>query len=145
MPPAESSSGSPAGFLHRLQQATNDHDVEAIAACFSVEYCNQTPAHPSRGFCGQDQVRRNWQQILEAVPDVTAEVLEYVVDGQTVWSEWEHRGTRRDGATHLMRGVVIFVVAGGLGESARFYLEPVQHDGTDADAAVHRHVGAATP
>ena len=30
--------------------------------------------------------------------------------GQTVWTEWEHRGTRPDHTAHLMRGVIIFGV-----------------------------------
>ena len=45
-----------------------------------------------------------------------------------------------DGSGHLMRGVVIFGVAGGLAEWARFYLEPVLEDGQGVDAAVRRQV-----
>ena len=48
-----------------------------------------------------------------AIPDVTRDVLRCAVDGDTVWTEWEHRGTRRDGSPHLMRGVIIFGVADG--------------------------------
>jgi hypothetical protein len=44
-----------------------------------------------------------------------------------------------------MRGVVIFGVAGGLADWARFYLEPVQDDGRDADAAVREQVGSGGP
>jgi SnoaL-like protein len=90
-------------------------------------------------------VRRNWQQIFAAVPDVTAEVLRSAVTGETAWTEWEHRGTRKDGSRHLMRGVVIFGVRGGEAEWARFYLEPVHDDGDNADAAVHRHFAAGGP
>jgi hypothetical protein len=39
-----------------------------------------------------------------------------------------------------MRGVVIFGVADGLADWARFYLEPVQEGGGDAGAAVRRQV-----
>jgi hypothetical protein len=39
-----------------------------------------------------------------------------------------------------MRGVVIFGVADGLAEWARFYLEPVSEDGPGVDAAVRRQV-----
>jgi hypothetical protein len=35
---------------------------------------------------------------------------------------------------------VIFGVAGGLADWARFYLEPVSEDGQDADAAVRQQV-----
>jgi hypothetical protein len=90
-------------------------------------------------------VRRNWEQIFAAIPDLTAEVLRCAVDGDTVWTEWEHRGTRPDGSRHLMRGVVIFGVGGGVAEWARFYLEPVQAGVGDADAAVRRQVAPGGP
>lgn len=132
------SDGGPAAMVERLLLATNAHDLTALVGCFAAEYRNETPAHPERGFTGRDQVRRNWEQIFAAVPDVTAEVLGCAVDGDTAWTEWEHRGVRADGSRHLMRGVVIFGVSGGMAECARFYLEPVQADGEDADAAVRR-------
>ena len=46
------------------------------------------------------------------------------------------RGTRRDGQSHLLRGVVIFGVEGDQAIWARFYLEPVETGGPDADEAV---------
>ena len=134
--------GGPAAMVDRLHLATNAHDLEALVSCFAADYRNETPAHPARGFTGRDQVRRNWEQIFAAMPDVTAEVLRCAVDGDTAWTEWEHRGTRPDGSLHLMRGVVIFGVCSGVAEWARFYLEPVQADGDNADAAVRRHLAA---
>lgn len=128
-------------MITRLQRAINDRDPDAVAACFAPDYRNETPAHPAHGFSGREQVRRNWAQILALVPDLTAEVLRCVEDGITVWSEWEHRGTRRNGSRHLMRGVVIFGVPDGLVTWARFYLEPVEDGGGDVDTAVRRHVG----
>ena len=118
-------SSSPTELVERLAQATNDHDVDAIVDCFGTDYVNETPAHPGRGFHGREQVRRNWTQILGGVPDLRARVLALAVDDETVWSEWEMAGTRRDGVTHLMRGVIIFVVTDTLIRAARFYLEPV--------------------
>ena len=132
----------PAAIVQRLCQATNDHDLDALAECFAVDYRNETPAHPERSFAGRDQVRKNWTQIFAAVPDVHAEVLRCVEDGDTVWSEWEHRGTRPDGSAHVMRGVVIFGVEGGLVSWARFYLEPVQDGGEGVDEAVHSQVSS---
>jgi len=131
---------SPAAMVERLCRATNDHDLAALAACFASGYRNETPAHPERGFTGRDQVRRNWEQIFAAIPDLSAEVLRSAVDGHTVWTEWEHRGTRPDGSQHLMRGVIIFGVADGLADWARFYLEPVSEDGPGVDAAVRQQV-----
>jgi ketosteroid isomerase-like protein len=138
-------SSSPTELVERLAQATNDHDLDAIVACFATDYVNETPAHPGRGFQGREQVRRNWTQILGGVPDLTARVLALAVDDETVWSEWEMAGTRRDGAAHLMRGVNIFVVTGSLIRSARFYLEPVDVDSGEVDQFVRATVGTDGP
>jgi ketosteroid isomerase-like protein len=131
-------------MLRRLEQATNDHDLEALVDCFSPDYRNETPAHPARGFGGREQVRTNWRQIFGGVPDLQARVLASTLDGATVWSEWEMSGTRRDGAAHLMRGVVIFQVDDDRATSARFYLEPVDHGATDVNAAVQTAVGQSS-
>jgi ketosteroid isomerase-like protein len=130
----------PGALVDRLCRATNAHDLDALAACFALEYRNDTPAHPSRGFQGRAQVRKNWEQIFAAVPDLTASV-HWSADGQTVWSEWEMRGTRLDGSLHLMRGVVIFGVDQGQATWARFYLEPVHEADGGVDAAVRAQVG----
>ena len=132
-------------FLTRLLAATNAHDVGRIEACFAEEYVNVTPCHPARGFTGRGQVRRNWTAILGAVPDLEAEVVDFAVDGPRVWSEWEMRGTRVDGTPHLMRGPILFTLTGdrARARAARFYLEPVELDGPDADAAVRQALGGA--
>ena len=95
----------PGVMVDRLCEATNQHDLDALAGCFALDYRNETPVHPARGFEGRAQVRKNWEQIFASVPDITAEV-HWVADNQTVWSEWEMRGTRLDGSRHLMRGAV---------------------------------------
>jgi ketosteroid isomerase-like protein len=89
------------------------HDVDGIVSCFAEDYRNETPAHPAHGFVGCEQVRRNWEQIFAFVPDVTARLLASSVDGDTIWTEWEHSGTRADGSAHVMRGVIIFGSGGG--------------------------------
>ena len=133
----------PRALVNRLTDAVNTHDLEALTACFAEDYRNETPAHPARGFRGRAQVRRNWEQIFAAVPDLTAEAHS-IADSDSVWSEWEMRGTRRDGSPHLMRGVVIFGVEGTEATWARFYLEPVQEGGGDVDEAVRRAVAAGS-
>ena len=137
--------GGPGAMVERLLRATNDHDLEAVVACFTPDYGNETPAHPERGFTGREQVRKNWTQIFAAIPDLTTEVVRCAVDGDTVWTEWEHRGSRSNGTPHVMRGVVIFGVAGGLAAWARFYLEPVQEAAGSVDEAVRRHVTPGGP
>ena len=137
--------GGGVGTLARLERATNAHDVNEVVACFAADYRNETPTHPARGFTGREQVRVNWQQIFAAIPNITAKVLRSAVNGDEVWSEWEHRGTRQDGSAHLMRGVIIFGLSHDLLTWARFYLEPVQEGCGNVDAAVRRQVGAAGP
>lgn len=135
----------PLRVVERLRDATNAHDLDGIVGCFAADYRNETPVHPARGFVGREQVRRNWTQILAAIPDVSTEIVASVAARDTVWTEWEHRGTRPDGSPHLLRGVIIFEVRGGLIATARFYLEPVDNAGTGVDAAVRRQVSPGAP
>ncbi|MEP6816774.1 MAG: nuclear transport factor 2 family protein [Marmoricola sp.] len=128
--------------VERLRDASNAHDLDAIVACFAPDYRNETPAHPERGFVGSEQVRRNWTQILAGIPDLSTELVASVTTGATVWSEWAHRGTRPDGSAHLMRGVIVFVVANGRIASARFFLEPVEHGSGSVDTAVQLHIAS---
>ncbi len=112
-------------IVERLLFATNAHDIGGIVACFSSAYQNETPAHPLRRFVGSDQVKANWEQILHFVPDLSVTLLRTATDGDTVWSEWEQRGTRLDGSLHAMAGVIIFSTNAGLIDRGSFYLEPV--------------------
>lgn len=127
-------------MVDRLVRATNEHDVDGVAACFAEDYENETPAHPARSFRGRAQVRRNWEQIFAFVPDLRAEVLRTAIEGETAWSEWEMTGTRSDGAPHLMRGVVVFGVRDEVAHWARFYLEPVDLGDGNVDDAVRQQV-----
>ena len=134
--------GSPLDLVTRLAAATNAHDLDALVDCFAADYVNETPAHPARGFTGRDQVRRNWQQIFAGVPDLRATVLRAAEAGNLAWSEWEMSGRRKDGAAHLMRGVIVFGVLDGRADWARFYLEQVVDDGHDVNAVVEVAVGS---
>jgi ketosteroid isomerase-like protein len=130
----------PSAVVLRLQAATNAHDLDALVDCFTTDYVSEIPLHPSRSFRGKDQVRRNWAQILAAVPDLHSELVREAVEGGVVWAEWEWTGTRRDGAPHLMRGTTILGVEGRRIAWARFYMEPVVDDGVRIDAAVTQAV-----
>jgi ketosteroid isomerase-like protein len=130
-------------FLDRLCQATTEHDLESLVGCFTDDYRNETPAHPSRSFAGSERVRANWEQIFAFVPDVRATVTAWAADGSTVWSEWEMRGTRRDGTPHHLRGVIVFGLRGTQACTARLYLEPVDDGATSVAEAVRDQVHAA--
>ncbi len=129
-------------FLRRLQQATDDHDLDALVDCFAVDYRNESPAHPGRAFQGREQVRNNWRQMFQFVPDVQSRVLSHAIDGSEVWSEWEMSGTRVDGTRHLMRGVIVFGLQDDCAVSARFYLEPVDQADATVNDAVRAQVHA---
>lgn len=131
----------PTAVVERLLEAINARDLEAMVACFADDYVNEWPAHPQRGFRGSEQVRRNWSQIFAGVPDLRARLPRMVVDGDTVWAEWDLSGTRRDGAAHLMRGVSIFGVDEGRLAWVRFYLEPVEETSGDVDTFTGQTVG----
>src|SRR3954471_14251143 len=111
--------------VERLREAINDHDLDALAGCFTEDYAVDIPAHPRRSFRGRDQVRRNWAQILAAVPDLSARLVALSRTGDTVWGEWDWVGTRVDGGAHHLRGVTILGLRGELIAWSRFYMEPV--------------------
>lgn len=133
----------PPQVLERLLAAINAHELEAMVSCFADDYTNETPVHPPRGFRGREQVRTNWSQIFAAVPNIQARVVRSTVDGDTLWTEWDIAGDRADGARFLMRGVVMFGVAGDTIASARFYLEPVEDTSGDVNAHTHRVTGTS--
>ncbi len=116
-----------------LMAAINNHDIDAMAACFEPDYDSEFPAHTDRSFRGHMEMRKNWSQIFAAVPDITAVLRSSTSHGNTVWAEWEWKGTRRDGVKHLMRGVTIQGFNQGRIAWVRLYMEPVQTGpGTDA-------------
>jgi len=126
--------------LDRIRVAINEHDLEALTSCFADDYVNETPVHPARGFRGREQVRRNWEQIFTGVPDIKAQVVRSAFEGDIAWSEWDLSGIRRDASAFRMRGVAIYGVADDQAAWCRFYLEPVDDDSEDIDAATERVV-----
>jgi hypothetical protein len=139
--------GSPPPLLRQLLGAINAHDPDALAACFAADYVNETPVHPTQGFTGREQVRRNWARILSSVPDLVAVLIRWAVGPEGAqWAEWDWRGTRPDGVAVHLRGVTVLgAVADGPGREvadwARFYMEPVQATDGDVDAGVTARVG----
>jgi ketosteroid isomerase-like protein len=129
-------------ILQGLQDAINAHDLERLVGCFSEDYRNETPVHPSRSFAGAEQVRRNWTQILGGLPDLRAELVRWAASGDEVWAEWDWTGTRPDGAPFAMRGVTILGPGvDGTAVWSRFYMEPVDQAGDDVSSAVRDAVG----
>jgi hypothetical protein len=123
---------------HRLRQAMNDHDVEAFAACFSESYRSEQPAHPSRSFTGNAQVRQNWSSVFAGVPDFSAEMVTFAAVEDVEISEWIWSGTHNNGDAFEMRGVIVLGVHDGLIAWGRLYMEPVEHEGADIDSMVQK-------
>jgi len=99
--------------LERLHLALNAHDIDAFVQLFSPDYRSEQPAHPDRQFGGREQVRENWSGTFEEVPDFHAVLLRSAVSQDSVWSEWEWSGARKDTSTLEMRGVIIMGVQAG--------------------------------
>jgi ketosteroid isomerase-like protein len=134
---------SPMTAVERLRDAINSHDLEAMVACFISEYESSFPAHPDRAFQGSEQVRTNWGQIFGGVPDITTILLAAAVQGDTVWAEWEWKGTRReDGVAFHQSCVTIVGTRGDQVTWARLYMEPVEV-GRGVDASVREALAPA--
>jgi ketosteroid isomerase-like protein len=123
-------------MLERLRDAANAHDPAALASLFAPDYRSTQPVHPGRGFGGSAQVLENWSSVFEGVPDFRSELVASSVDGDTEWGEWRWHGHHADGEDFAMRGVTVFVVRGGSVVEGRLYMEPVESDGEDIEAAV---------
>ena len=124
--------------LERLRDALNSHDAERMAALFAEDYASSQPVHSARTFGGRAQVAKNWTALFEAVPDLTADLVSFSIDGNNHWGEWDWHGQHVDGSPFAMRGVVIMVVREDLIAEARLYMEPVDTAGEDIDAAVRQ-------
>lgn len=114
--------------VKRLVSALNDHDLDAVAACFGDDFAATWPAHPARGFTGPEKVRRNWEVIFAQSPDIAVEITAAVEVGDEVWGEWAYTNT---GGQEL-RGVIIITVRDDLIRHSRFYMEAVDTAGAPA-------------
>lgn len=135
---------SPVAVIERIKRAVDAHDLDALAACFHSDYLSEQPFHPDRTFRGREQMRRNWSQIFQSVPDIRANVLRCAVDGNTIWTEWEMPGTHPNGAPATVAMVTIGGVEDGQIVWMRLYMEPVTQ-GAGIDAAVREQTAAQRP
>ena len=123
-------------LLFKLTDAFNAHDIDALVACFDENYSSEQPVHPERLFLGREQVRKNWASNFDEMPDFTAELIRHAVNNDSVWSEWEWRGTRKDNSKLLVRGVMIIGIREDRITWGRLYVEPVEMNGKGIEAAV---------
>ncbi len=130
-------------LLERIREATNQHDLDALADCFHPDYDSEFPAHPERAFRGQEQMRKNWSRIFAAIPNLTSTLVRSASNQDTAWAEWEWAGTRPDGKNFIMRGVTIQEVREGKVAWVRLYMEPVLPPALGAEAEMGRLLGDA--
>lgn len=136
----------PKAVIREWVKAVNNHDVEAIAACFAVDYHDVEPAHPTRKITGgREDVRKNFGMILQSIPDLRLELLRVAADADTAWSELDLSGTRRDGSREHLRGVNIFGIGGGQIAWGRVYLESVEEHGIDMGERIRRIAEGNSP
>ncbi len=138
----ERTTTSTSDVVRRLTDATNRHDLGALADCFHPNYDSTFPAHPGRAFRGHGPMRQNWSRIFTAVPDIQSALVRSVSIQGTSWAEWEWSGTRLDGKPFLMRGVTIQGVTDGKIDWVRLYMEPVERTDVTVDAAIERTFGS---
>ena len=127
---------TPRAVAAALADAFNAHDIDAFVSLFAPDYDSQQPVHPDRAFVGRDQVRANWSEVFEGVPDFRAELVACAVEDDTAWTEWRWHGTQTDGGRLEMAGVIVMRVRDGQIAAARLYVEPVDRAGEGIDAAV---------
>jgi len=132
----------PDGPVRRMFTAARNHNLDAMVSEFADDYVNTTPNHPGRSFTGSAQVRSNWSALFAGIPDLAIEVVDAATgeDGK-VWVEWGSTGTRRDGVHVEQAGIGIFTLRGGRIAAVRFYLEPVERESGDVNAAVSAVAG----
>lgn len=123
-------------LLIKLKDAINSHDIESFVSCFDENYFSEQPVHPDRTFKGVEQVRKNWASNFNEIPDFSAQLIRYAIHDDSVWGEWEWKGTRKDNSSMFMRGVLIFGVQKNRITWGRLYIEPVEVSGKGIDAAM---------
>jgi heme-degrading monooxygenase HmoA/ketosteroid isomerase-like protein len=119
----------PQAVAERWTQAITAHDLEAAVACFAPDYGDEAPARRGESFVGRDQIRANFAALFQDIPDLRAELLHAVTQGDTVWVEWRMSGTRRDGTPMEFVGVNIFGVQDQQFVWGRIYTELVRDAG----------------
>ncbi len=125
-------------ILERLTEAQNYHDAVRFASYFSDDYQSDQPAHPDRTFSGRGQVLENWTSVFAGVPDFRAELLASCREGDVEWGEVDWSGHHTDGSPFAMRGVIIATIRDDRIAAGRLYIEPVEQNGADIDAAVEQ-------
>jgi ketosteroid isomerase-like protein len=116
-------------LVEQMRVALTSHDLDAFVDFFTEDYVGERPLHPGSPPSTRDDVRANWAEVLEDIPDLKVEILGAIQAGQTIWTEWRVYGTSDTGAALELRGVFIFGVRGAKIAWSRMYFEAVEQAG----------------
>jgi ketosteroid isomerase-like protein len=116
-------------LIERIRAALDSHDLDRFVEFFHEDYVGERPRYPGTPPSTKADVRANWQEVLNDVPDLRVQVPAAVEDGDKIWAEWRAYGTARSGAMLELRGVIIFGVRDDKVAWSRMYLEPVEQGG----------------
>ncbi|HEU5318099.1 MAG TPA: nuclear transport factor 2 family protein [Chloroflexota bacterium] len=128
---------NPRAVAERWVHALTAHDLAAAVACFAPDYHDEAPARRGEFIRGNQKVRANFAALFRDIPDLRADLLRSVADGDTVWMEWRMHGTRRDGTRFEFAGVNLFGVRDQQFVWGRIYTELVR-DAGDIDSQLAR-------
>jgi ketosteroid isomerase-like protein len=101
--------------VNRLNDAINQHDIEALMAVFSADcvFENTAPSPDGGRFEGQDAVRGFWARWFAWNPGARFDTEEIFATGDRCVVRWVYRKTRNGQPWHV-RGVDLFRVRDGL-------------------------------
>jgi ketosteroid isomerase-like protein len=131
---------APSAVAARWISAMSRHDLDDAVACFDPDYRDVAPARRGEAVVGLDEVRKNFARLFHDLPDLSAQILGAVDEGDRVWVEWRMQGTRSDGSRMEFTGVNIFGVRDDRFAWGRIYTELVRDSG-GVDEQVRRMTG----
>jgi ketosteroid isomerase-like protein len=93
---AASAHASAAAVVRERFAAVGRHDLEAIVALYAKEAVETSPAF-CRDRTGPEGARQTYAELFQAFPNITDDVITYVVDGDRVAVQFVARSRRPDG------------------------------------------------
>jgi ketosteroid isomerase-like protein len=102
--------------LHKLLDAFNAHDLDAIMSFFTEDCVLDTPRGPAPGgrrFVGKEEVRKGLQARFDGIPDIEYREARHWACGDRGVSEWTIHGTQATGERVAVRGCDLFEFSDG--------------------------------
>jgi ketosteroid isomerase-like protein len=93
---AASAHASAEAVVEKRFAAVRRHDLEAIVALYAKDAVETSPAF-CRDRTGPEGARQTYAELFQAFPNITDDVITYVVDGDHVAVQFVARSRRPDG------------------------------------------------